>query len=121
MFFQTIRELLQRIKNHIYSSAIGRMLNPIGRHRDLCHKFETSVASFIVLAVVPQDPRGGGWNRRILQHETKWIERLNTTCWPGINEVHTYVISRTRHSFGYSLTSYHTNLLRYVLIGLMLM
>lgn len=87
---KTIRQFWQRIRNHVYYSANGKMLSPISRHLDLCHRFDTSVATFIALAVIPQDPRGGDWDRRILQHEAKWIERLNATRWPGINEVQSY-------------------------------
>lgn len=87
---KTIRHLWQRIRDHVYYSTNGKMLSPISRHLDLCHRFDTSVASFIALAVIPQDPRGGDWDRRILQQEAKWIERLNATRWPGINEVQSY-------------------------------
>lgn len=37
-----------------------------------------------------QDPRGGNWDKRILQKETLWIERLETTKSPGISEVLSY-------------------------------
>lgn len=90
---KTIRQFWQRIRDHVYYSANGKMLSPISRHLDLCHRFDTSVATFIAfiaLAVIPQDPRVGDWDRRILQHEARWIEHLNATCWPGINEVQSY-------------------------------
>lgn len=87
---KTICHFWQRIQDHVYYSTNGKMLSPIRRHLDLCHRFDTSVATFFALAVIPRNPRGGDWDRRILQHEAKWIKRLNATCWPGINEVQSY-------------------------------
>lgn len=62
------------------------MITPVSRHLDLYHRFNTKNAHFYVLEVVPQDPRGGDWNQHILQRESLWIERLNATLRPGLNE-----------------------------------
>lgn len=40
--------------------------------------------------VTPPYPRGGNWDKRILQHETLWIERLDAMIPPGLNEVNSY-------------------------------
>lgn len=66
------------------------MVTAVNRHLDLYHKFDVSLISFIVLAVVPKDPRGGDWDKYILQKETTWIEHLDAIYAPGINEAHTY-------------------------------
>lgn len=43
------------------------MLISISRHLDLYHRFDSSVASFCVLAVIPKNSRGGEWDKIILQ------------------------------------------------------
>lgn len=40
---KTIRQLRQRINDHIYYSTNGKMLTPISRHLDLYHRFNTSL------------------------------------------------------------------------------
>lgn len=66
------------------------MVTSVSRHLDLYHRFDNSVISFIALAVIPKDPRGGDWDKQILQKETLWIERLDATHAPGINECQSY-------------------------------
>lgn len=87
---KAICQFKQRLNDHIYYSANGKMFTPVSRHLDLYHKFDTSFVTFLVQEVVSQDPRGGNWDRRILQRETLWIESLNATYLPGINEVQSY-------------------------------
>lgn len=69
-----------------YSSS-GKIITPVSRHLDLYHGFDTSLVQFKALERVPKDPRGGDWDKRILQRETLWIEKLNVTQPPGLNEV----------------------------------
>lgn len=66
------------------------LLSPVSRQLGLYHKFDTKMVHFIVLEVIPQDPRGGNWDKHILQRETPWIERFDATKAPGINEVLSY-------------------------------
>lgn len=66
------------------------MVTAVSRHLDLYHKFDVSLISFIVLTVVPKDPRGRDWDKVVCQKETMWIERLGATYPPGNNEAHTY-------------------------------
>lgn len=47
------------------------------------------VLSF-VLEVIPVNPRGGNWDKTILQRETLWIECLNAMTPPGLNEANSY-------------------------------
>lgn len=70
---KTIRELRQRIGDHFYYSENGK-LTTIGRHIGLYHRFDNSVVQFVVLEVVKPNPRGGDWDRTVLQRETLWIE-----------------------------------------------
>lgn len=84
----TDRCFWQCIKDHVYLSTNGKMLT--SRHLDLYHGFDATCVSFIALAVIPKDPRGGNWKKVILQKETLWIERLNATNAPGINETQSY-------------------------------
>lgn len=66
------------------------MVTSVSMHLDIYHKFDTQVVSFIVLAVIPKNPRGGDWDKLILRKETLWIERLDATRAPGINEAQSY-------------------------------
>lgn len=86
---KTARHFRSRIKDHIYYSMNGKMVTAVSRHLDLYHKFDVSLVSFIALAVVPKDLRGGEWDKQILRKETVWIERLNAIHAPGINEAQT--------------------------------
>lgn len=62
------------------------MITSVSRHLDLYHKFDTSIISFIALAVIPRDPRGGDWDTE----KKLWIERLNALQAPGLNEAQSY-------------------------------
>lgn len=62
----------------------------MSRHLGLYLKFDVSLVLFIVLAVIPKDPRGGEWDKHIFRKETIWIECLNAIHAPGINEAQTY-------------------------------
>lgn len=83
---KTIREFRQQIGDHLYYSTNGK-LTTIGHHIGLHHKFDPHVVKLLVLEVVPQSLRGGDWDMAILQLETVWIERLNATIPPGLNEM----------------------------------
>lgn len=69
---KTIRELDQRIRDHIYYSRNGKVITAVTRHIGLHHKFDNS--TFFVLEVFPPNPRGGDWDNQILRSETLWIE-----------------------------------------------
>lgn len=56
---KTTRHFRYRFKDHVYYSANGKMVTTVSRHLDLYHKFNVSLVSFIALAVVPRDSRGG--------------------------------------------------------------
>lgn len=85
-----VRQLRQRFNDHIYYSGNDKMLTLISRHLDLYHRFDTSCVSFVILTVVPKNQRGGEWHKMVLQKETIWIERLNATQSPRLNETQSY-------------------------------
>lgn len=87
---KTARHFRSRIKDHVYYSVNSKMVTAVSRHLDHYHKFDVSLVSFIALAVVARDPRGGEWDKYILRRETIWIECLNGIHSPGINEAQTY-------------------------------
>lgn len=80
---KTIRELRQRIGDHLYCSTNGK-LTTIGRHTGLYHRYNSLAVQFLVLKVLAIDPRGGDRDRVLLQREALWIERLTATIppWP---------------------------------------
>lgn len=86
---KTIRELRQRLGDHLYASTNGK-LTTVGRHIGIHHRFNLDYIRFTILEVIPEDPRGGNWDRQILKRESLWIERLNALTPPGINEAHSY-------------------------------
>lgn len=67
------------------------MITPVILHLGLYHTFDTSHVRFITLNVIKRDPCGGNWDKKILQQETLWIEQLNATQSPDINEVLSYM------------------------------
>lgn len=87
-----IQSIRQRIYYHIYYSQYAKMITPVSRHLGLNYKFDIAFVQFIALEVVPEDPCDVKWDKRILhfQKETLWIERLEATKPPGINEVLSY-------------------------------
>lgn len=86
---KTIRELRQRIGEHLYCSTSGK-LTTIGRHIGLHHRYNPLAVKFLILEVVATDPRGGDRDRVLLQQEALWIERLNALIPPGLNEVNSF-------------------------------
>lgn len=88
---KTKRHFGQRTDDHTYYSGGGKIITPVTRHVGLHHKYHTEMVSFFVLEVIPPDPRGGNWDKRILQRETLWIDCLNAITPPGINEVNSYM------------------------------
>lgn len=79
---KTDRYFHLRIRDHVYYSANGKMMS---KHLDLYRKFDMSLVYFI-----PKDPRREDWDKHILRRETTWIERLNATHVPAINEAQSY-------------------------------
>lgn len=51
---KTIRELRQRIGDHLYYSSIGKLAT-VGRHIGLYHKFKPEVVKFMVLERIHEE------------------------------------------------------------------
>lgn len=67
------------MREHIYAANIGDLDSPIGSHMAKIHKYKTTAFKFIALDLVHQNPRGGDWDRAILQLEATWIFMLNAS------------------------------------------
>lgn len=76
---KTRREFRIRMREHIYAANIGDLDSPIGLHMVRIHKYKTTAFKFIDLDRVYPNPRGGDWDRPILQLEAKWIFKLNAS------------------------------------------
>lgn len=83
---KTKRELRMRIGEHIRSDDPQY---PISRHTNT-HGRDPDSVKFIVLDRVHPGPRGGDWDRQILQLESRWIYKLQATVPPGLNEYNNY-------------------------------
>lgn len=80
---KTKGEFGQRIGDHTYYSAGGKVIMSITKHIGLYHKYHTEIVSIFILEVIPLGLRGGNWDQLILQRETLWIKHLNAlTLWP---------------------------------------
>lgn len=86
---KTNRELRQWIGDHLYYSTNSK-LTTMGRHIGLYQRFKPEVIEFMVLEVVPKDPRGGDWDHLILQRETLWIKELSAIVPLSLIEVLAY-------------------------------
>lgn len=63
---KTIRELRQRIGDHLYYSANGKFTT-MGHHIGLHQWFKPEIAKFVVLKVSPEDVLGGDWDHIVIQ------------------------------------------------------
>lgn len=59
---------------------------PLGRHVTLVHGGKFPSIKFLILDRIHPSPRGGDWNKILLQRELKWIHLLKATIPPGLNE-----------------------------------
>lgn len=79
-----------RIKEHITAATSGFFRTAIGRHFALKHNYSYGGLKFLPLVVLPRDDRGGDWDRRLLQTESRWIFHLRADRPPGLNEAISY-------------------------------
>lgn len=68
---KTKRELRVRMSKHIRSIRIGDQLYPVSHNTSRHNGYDLSIVKFIVLDRVHPDPRGGDWDKRILQLESR--------------------------------------------------
>lgn len=76
---KTRQELGQSISKHMHSMQIGNLYLPPGRHVARKCRYRIPKVNATVLDRVHITPRGGDWNKTLLQHEMRWIRHLNAT------------------------------------------
>lgn len=79
----TMREFSIRVQEHSHAAAIGDIYSPIGKHIAVVHKYK--VHNFKYIPLSHPDPRGGDWDTRILQEESKWIFSQNACLFSCLN------------------------------------
>lgn len=84
------QEFWRIIHEHIQAVQIGNIYSPIGKHIVKAHNYHVPGPLFWALEHVSPDARGGAWNKRILQRESRWIYNLKATFPPGLNNVLSY-------------------------------
>lgn len=77
----------RRIKDHIYYIGSNLPYISIGRHVNFQH---SGNIKFVALECIVEDPRGGDFDKRILQTEMLWIHNLKATTPPGLNDAVSY-------------------------------
>lgn len=85
-FVKDTIHFLQTMPKHMYSMQIGNRCLPMSRHAVFGHDYKVPKVSFTVLDRVHIPDRGGDWNKILLQHEQRWICRLQATIFPGLNK-----------------------------------
>lgn len=83
---KTKQEIHRRISKHVYHMQIGNHYLPLGRHVVEVHNYKMPKVSFTALNRIHIPERGGDWNKILLQHEQRWIFKLNFTSFPGLND-----------------------------------
>lgn len=81
-----VMDFWRRVSKHVYSMEIGNRYLPIGRHVVLEHNHKVPKVSFTALDQIHIPDRGGDWNKILLQHEQRWIFKLQAMTFPGLNE-----------------------------------
>lgn len=87
--FYVENTIQERIGDHLEYSTNGKFIT-VKCHIGLYHRFNSEAVQFMVLETILEDTRGGKGVAIILQQEILWIERLNATIPPGLNEVLSY-------------------------------
>lgn len=84
---KTKLEFKQRASRHLTSMRTCNPELPLGRHVSSIHGGKFPDIKFLILDRVYPNPRGGDWNKTLLQHETCWIAFLKANQPPGLNDV----------------------------------
>lgn len=87
---KTKREVRKRIGEHkrsITNCDLEKQISvtPVSRHFRM-QGHNSNQLRWLVLQIVNTPPRGGDFNRILLQNEIRWIDRLNTMAPMGLNE-----------------------------------
>lgn len=82
---KTRRPVTVRISEHIAAAKAGFFKTIIGRHVALEHGYVFNGFKFLPLTRIDRHDRGD-WDRALLQAESKWIFRLQSHTFPGLND-----------------------------------
>lgn len=83
---KTIQEFWKRMYRHIHSMRKCDPDLPLGRHVTSIHAGSFPRIKFLVLDRVHPPQRGGDWDKRLMQIESRWIFYLGATSPPGLND-----------------------------------
>ena len=83
---KTKLEFTKRACRHNKSIQTRNPDLPLGRHAALVHPDKFPKIKFLILDRIHPNPRGGDWNKTLLQMELRWIYRLKATEPPGLND-----------------------------------
>lgn len=89
-YVKTKREFHQRVYDHLYAIRIGKSITLISYYVAFSHNYNPTVLTFIGLEHIPDNPRGGDLDSRILQKYTRWISYLNATVSADLNDMLSY-------------------------------
>ncbi|XP_040178452.1 uncharacterized protein LOC120911183 [Rana temporaria] len=76
----------KRASRHLHAMRTANPDLPLGRHILTEHDGHFLGVKFLILDRVHPNPRGGDWNKILLQLETRWIAELEANHPPGLNE-----------------------------------
>ena len=76
----------KRASRHLHAMRTANPDLPLGGHILLQHEGHFSGVKFLILDRIHPNPRGGDWNKILLQLETRWIADLEANFPPGLNE-----------------------------------
>lgn len=87
---KTKRQRAIRILEPVHAEKIGFFKTIIGHHIALDHNYNFGGLSFLPLAVISRDDRGGDCDRVLLQMESKWIFKSQAHNSPGLYDSLSY-------------------------------
>lgn len=82
----TKRRLRDRVAEHKYAIKTANENYPIAKHFKTSNQCSPAHLTVMVIEVIQKNIRGGDRLRTLAQRETFWIETLNSTKHPGLNE-----------------------------------
>lgn len=84
---KTIRPFWKRIKDHVYYATNGIVNTTMGNHVAFKHKYDSGVFKFTAFNRIYENPRGGNFNKRVVQRGTQWVYDSRSTVYPGLNDM----------------------------------
>lgn len=81
--YKTKLPFWKRAYQHIRSMQVCNPDLPLGRHTTLIHRGIFPRNKFLILDLIHPSPRGGDWNKSLLQLDLRWIYMLRATYPPN--------------------------------------